>query len=83
MTFVSMGNPHLIFICSDPWQVPLEKVGQLIEFYKVLPTRVNIHFVSFDESSDKAVVRTWERGGNGVSLACGTGVSAVCVAGVL
>ena len=78
-----MGNPHVIFLCSDPWKVPLDKVGPKIEYFDLLPARVNVHFVSFTDNGEQAIVRTWERGGNGISLACGTGVSAVCVAGVL
>jgi diaminopimelate epimerase len=35
-----------------------------------------------DQPADEAVMRTWERG-SGVTLACGTGACAVCVAGVL
>jgi diaminopimelate epimerase len=41
-----------------------------------------VHFVRFGPRADQAVMRTWERG-SGITLACGTGASAVCVAGVL
>ncbi|KKL85474.1 hypothetical protein LCGC14_1954390, partial [marine sediment metagenome] len=33
-------------------------------------------------SETEVTMRTWERG-SGITLACGTGASAVCVAGVL
>ena len=81
ITLISMGNPHVVFICQDPYKVPLEKVGPKIENHFAIP--VNVHFASFSENKSHATVRTWERGGNGISLACGTGVSAVCVAGIL
>jgi diaminopimelate epimerase len=42
---------------------------------------VNVHFVE-RLARDHVRMRTWERG-SGITLACGTGASAVCVAGVL
>jgi diaminopimelate epimerase len=82
LTLVSMGNPHVVFACEDPWKVPLETVGPRIERDAWFPARINVHFVRFDPRADQAVMRTWERG-SGITLACGTGASAVCVAGVL
>ncbi len=43
--------------------------------------RVNVEFVEL-VSSNEVRQRTWERG-SGETMACGTGASAVCVAGVL
>jgi diaminopimelate epimerase len=82
LTLVSMGNPHAVFVCSDPWKVPLELVGPAIERDAWFPARINAHFVSFSSDGRRATMRTWERG-SGITLACGTGASAVCVAGVL
>ena len=42
---------------------------------------MNVHFVHV-HSHKEITMRTWERG-TGITLACGTGASAVCVAGVL
>ena len=80
VTLVSMGNPHAVFCCAEPDLVPLERVGPRIERDPWFPARINAHFVRFDGS--RAAMRTWERG-SGITLACGTGASAVCVAGVL
>lgn len=82
ITLVSMGNPHVIFACDDPWKVPLEVVGPRIERDAWFPARINVHFVRFGPRAGEAEMRTWERG-SGITLACGTGASAVCVAGVL
>ncbi len=82
LTLVSMGNPHVVFVCADPSLVPLELIGPQIERDVWFPARINVHFVAFGPGSHKASMRTWERG-SGVTLACGTGASAVCVAGVL
>ncbi|MCE2881720.1 MAG: diaminopimelate epimerase [Planctomycetaceae bacterium] len=82
LTLVSMGNPHVVFACEDPWKVPLELVGPRIERDAWFPARINAHFVRFGPRAGEATMRTWERG-SGITLACGTGASAVCVAGVL
>jgi diaminopimelate epimerase len=81
MTCVSMGNPHVVFYCGDVARVPLEAVGPRIETHPIFPRRVNVHFVEV-LSRDHVRMRTWERG-SGITMACGTGASAVCVAGVL
>jgi diaminopimelate epimerase len=81
MTCVSMGNPHVVFFCDNVDRVPLETVGPLVENHAVFPSRVNVHFVQVDAPAKLTMV-TWERG-SGATLACGTGASAVCVAGVL
>lgn len=82
LTLVSMGNPHAILCCRDPWKVPLEAVGARIERDPWFPARINAHFVAFGPTPGVAAMRTFERG-SGITLACGTGASAVCVAGVL
>jgi diaminopimelate epimerase len=81
MTCVSMGNPHAVFYLEDADAVDLAAVGPAIEYDKLFPQRVNAHFVQV-HSPDEVTMATWERG-SGITLACGTGASAVCVAGVL
>jgi diaminopimelate epimerase len=78
---VSMGNPHAVFFASDVKRIPLEKWGPKIEHHPAFPKRVNAHFVQVHSRSE-VTMRTWERG-SGMTLACGTGAAAVCVAGVL
>ncbi len=81
MTCVSMGNPHVIIYCRDTALVPLETIGPLIESHPIFPRRINVHFVSVHHPGEVTMC-TWERG-TGITLACGTGASAVCVAGGL
>lgn len=81
MTCVSMGNPHVVLYCADVAKVPLEQVGPRLETASIFPRRINVHFVQV-RSAGEVTMRTWERG-SGVTLACGTGACAVCVAGVL
>lgn len=81
MTCVSMGNPHAVIFCDDAAAIPLEQVGPDLEHDQMFPRRINVHFVQVHDRGE-VTMRTWERG-SGITLACGTGASAVCVAGVL
>jgi diaminopimelate epimerase len=81
MTCVSTGNPHVVLFCRDTRAVPLENAGRSLEMHPIFPRRVNAHFVQVHNSGE-VTMRTWERG-SGATLACGTGASAVCVAGAL
>lgn len=84
MTCVSMGNPHAV-IYDVPLQelTPrrLEEEGARIETSSLFPERTNVHFVRVNSPEDVTML-TWERG-SGATAACGTGASAVCVAGGL
>ena len=85
-TCVSMGNPHVVLYIGDEFftDKPTDRVaevGPLIENHEAFPRRINAHFVKV-HSPNEATMRTWERG-SGITLACGTGACAVCVAGVL
>ncbi len=92
MTCVSMGNPHAVFFCKDVKKIELERLGPAIENHKMFPQRTNVHFVQVDSRTNvhfvqvnkksEFTMRTWERG-SGITLACGTGACACCVAAVL
>jgi len=81
VTCISTGNPHAIFFCDDVKSIELEKLGPAIENHRLFPNRVNVHFVQVDKPTE-FTMRTWERG-SGITLACGTGACACCVAAVL
>ena len=85
-TCVSMGNPHATVYVGEEFfakagRDPVAEFGPLIENAPEFPRRVNAHFVKV-LSRGEVKMRTWERG-SGITLACGTGACAVCVAGVL
>jgi diaminopimelate epimerase len=78
-TAVGMGNPHFSVFTDIPvGDVPLDKLGPLVEHHEAFPARVNLTIANI-ESRTHVTTRTWERG-SGLTLACGTGVSAVVVA---
>jgi diaminopimelate epimerase len=81
VTAVSMGNPHAVIFVNDLIGWPLELLGPRLEHHPTFPRRVNVHIAQV-LGRDEVRMRTWERG-SGITLACGTGACAVCVAGVL
>jgi diaminopimelate epimerase len=81
ITAVSTGNPHAVFYVADVAGFPLESLGPTLERHPAFPNRVNVHVVEV-MGPGEVRMRTWERG-SGITLACGTGACAVCVAGVL
>jgi diaminopimelate epimerase len=81
MTCVSMGNPHAILFCENVAWIELDILGPYFENLPLFPQRTNVHIVQV-KAKDEVIMRTWERG-SGITLACGTGACAVCVAGVL
>ncbi|HRP63196.1 MAG TPA: diaminopimelate epimerase [Phycisphaerales bacterium] len=87
--FVSMGNPHIVLFADENKALlgsgvkafDLARWGALIERHPAFPRRVNVHVVEIHSRSE-LTMRTWERG-SGITLACGTGAAAVCVAAAL
>ena len=81
VTCVSMGNPHCVIFVPEADDELVLGMGPQIEADPRFPQRVNVEFI--EQISDTELrQRTWERG-SGETWACGTGASAVCVAGVL
>jgi diaminopimelate epimerase len=81
VTALSMGNPHAVIYVANADDFALESLGPQIEHHPAFPRRVNVHVVQVLETGEVRM-QTWERG-SGITLACGTGACAVCVAGVL
>ena len=72
---VNTGVPHCIAYIDEPvYNFELEKIGPLVEKYEKFPQKVNFSIVNKKEY--KYLVRVWERG-SGITLACGTGATAV------
>jgi diaminopimelate epimerase len=84
MTCVSMGNPHAVIYGAPLGELTrhkLEEEGSRFENHALFPQRTNVHFAAVNGPNEVTMV-TWERG-SGATAACGTGASAVLVAGVL
>ena len=80
-TCVSMGNPHCVIFVDAITDEQVLKLGPKIETAAIFPRKTNVEFVKVNRPDD-LTMRVWERG-SGETWACGTGASAVCVAGVL
>lgn len=80
-TAVSMGNPHAVIFVDNIDDIDINSIGSYIENNSIFPNRTNVEFVEIINRGE-VKQRTWERG-SGETLACGTGASAVCVAGFI
>jgi len=76
-----MGNPHCVIFVEDADSFPVREWGPIIERHPLFPKRTNVEFATVEDRQN-IQMRVWERG-SGVTLACGTGASATCVAAVL
>ncbi|MEW6709777.1 MAG: diaminopimelate epimerase [Candidatus Riflebacteria bacterium] len=79
--YVNVGNPHaVIFIDMPMTNDEMKSVGAWLESHANHPRRINVEFVEV-LSRQEARVHVWERG-CGMTQACGTGATAVTVAGI-
>jgi diaminopimelate epimerase len=78
ITALCMGVPHVMIYVDDVDAVDLAAIGPKIEWHPRFPRRTNVNFVQVLGPAELKM-RTWERG-SGITLACGTGASAVLVA---
>ncbi|OYT55215.1 MAG: diaminopimelate epimerase [Candidatus Altiarchaeales archaeon ex4484_2] len=83
ITAVGMGNPHAVLFCDDVDDVDLPRAGEEIRNHSLIfPEGVNVHFVE-DVGVNEFRIRTYERGVEGETLACGTGICASAMAAVV
>jgi diaminopimelate epimerase len=77
--FVNTGVPHAVAWVDDVAAVDLPKYGRLIREHAFFaPGGTNANFAKV-EADGSVMVRTYERGVEGETLACGTGAAAVAV----
>ncbi len=77
--FVNTGVPHFVLLESSPRDGSIEAIGQALRRHpRFAPAGVNVNFVH-PVGGDVFAIRSYERGVEGETLACGTG----CVAAAL
>lgn len=77
--FLNTGVPHAVVPVYDLERLDVGGVGRLLRFHEAFGTQgTNVDFVRV--SGGKVYVRTYERGVEGETLACGTGITASAVA---
>jgi diaminopimelate epimerase len=80
--FLSMGNPHLVFLCPGglPSQADFARWGEALQTAPGIPDGgINVEFAA--RKGERLELLVWERGA-GPTLACGTGACAAAVAAV-
>lgn len=76
---VNTGVPHAALLVSDIDHVPVEELGRMIRYHKIFGEKgTNVNFVEVKDKKN-VKVRTYERGVEGETLACGTGAVASAV----
>jgi diaminopimelate epimerase len=76
LDFLNTGVPHVVEFVRSVDGVEVEKNGRAIRYHSAFaPAGTNVNFVSVGNGS-RLEVRTYERGVEGETLACGTGVVA-------
>lgn len=80
MGFANTGVPHLVIRADDLKLVPLADRGPELRYHQSLPAGANVNWVSKDPTGAWSM-RTYERGVEAETLACGTG--AVACAAIL
>lgn len=81
---LNTGVPHLVtFVEEGLDEVDVVTLGREVRFHPLFqPNGVNVNFACFSDGGRKnrVDVRTYERGVEGETLACGTGATAVALA---
>lgn len=75
--FADAGVPHLVVLCDDVVRVDVAGRGAPLRAHRTLAKGANVNFVSSDAGNWR--IRTFERGVEGETLACGTGAVAAAV----
>jgi diaminopimelate epimerase len=78
MRFVRVGVPHLVVRVDDVTQVDVPNRGRSLRWHPVLEAEgANVNFISLQAGGEAPwLIRTYERGVEGETLACGSGTVA-------
>ena len=77
--YINTGVPHLVVPVEDLQNFDLDPLGHSMNGHSAHPQGTNVNLVEQDD--DFLNVRTWERGVDRETLACGTGATAVAIYG--
>ncbi|NPA32222.1 MAG: diaminopimelate epimerase, partial [Aquificae bacterium] len=81
--FINTGVPHFVVPVRDIENLNVIKLGRAIRFHPAFePKGTNVNFIKA-MSDDTIRIRTYERGVEGETLACGTGATASAIVSFL
>jgi diaminopimelate epimerase len=72
--FATVGVPHLVVLCEDIERAPVVERGRSLRYHHGLAHGANVNFVARHARGWR--IRTYERGVEAETLACGTGAVA-------
>ena len=75
--YLNTGVPHVVFIVEDVKDVEIAEIAPAMRYDSRFIAAANINFAQV--TGDKILLRTYERGVEGETLACGTGATAAAV----
>ena len=79
MGYVDTGVPHVVVLVDDVETVDLDGRGRSLRHHSHFPRGANANFLSRSDPTGPWSLRTFERGVEGETLACGTGTVAAAV----
>lgn len=76
VNFINVGVPHVVVFVPALGRVDVEGLGRMIRYHRrFAPSGANVDFVTL-KGRNSIYIRTYERGVEGETLACGTGAVA-------
>ncbi|MFO7768676.1 MAG: diaminopimelate epimerase [bacterium] len=80
-SLLAVGVPHLVLPVGDPGEVDVAREGARMRRHESLgPEGANVDFLALEpDASGAHAIRTYERGVEGETLACGTGAASCAV----
>lgn len=82
-SYINTGVPHAIIFVNDIEKCDVRGLGRKIRFHRAFaPAGTNVDFVKTC-GNNTLLIRTYERGVEGETLACGTGVTASAIISVI
>lgn len=77
--FVNSGVPHLVYVVEDLESVDIIKIGRATRYHALFsPAGTNVDFIRLSDRN-MIQIRTYERGVEDETLACGTGAVASAI----
>ncbi len=77
--FLNTGVPHFVILSNDLTNLDVQALGDEISHHRAFyPDRTNVNFISISDNNE-VEIRTYERGVEAETFACGTGAAAAAI----